>query len=87
MMEGIFQTMLFFFGVKLLLSKQDKDMSKGKRGKRANKYSTTEQELHTVVRKSERQKAREEKANQEKIKKPFEDIKLLPARDAQGGKI
>lgn len=90
MMEGIVQTMLFFLGLRVLLSQQSKDDDMGKRSKnRKNKYankSDAEQELNNVVRKSERQRLREEKQEAAKAaKKPYEDVVLPPPRDAQKG--
>lgn len=72
-MEGIFQTMLFFLGLKLLLGQQSKDkkMGRGHRGKRKhNKQEADDQRTVKEIIES-------------KPKKPFESLKLPPPRDAQ----
>jgi len=74
MMEGIFTAMLFFLGLKVLLSQKDEEM--GKRGKRKNKFRIVDENGFVIVN-----------DNSEKPKKPFENIKLPPPRDAQDGKV
>lgn len=66
--------MLFFLGLRLLLSKQPKDkgMGRGKRSRKRSKYNWQENDDQRTV-----------KDLTAKTKRPFEDIKLPPPRDAQ----
>jgi hypothetical protein len=72
MMEGIFTAMLFFIGLKVLLKQKDEEMGK-RRGKRKKKFHIVDDNGLVVI------------TNTDKPKKPFENIKLLPPRDAQDG--
>ncbi len=74
--------MLLFLGLKVLLEHKSKDKDMGKRGKRKNKYNRQEvddqREAKELIDKPS-------KVKDEKPKKPFEGLKLLPPRDAQDG--
>lgn len=85
-MEGIIQLMVFFLGVKVLLSQKDKetetkDEDMGKRGKRKNKWKNRQKEDSEVLAELITS------AKDEKPKKPYENFKLPPPRDAQNGKV
>ncbi len=77
-MEGMLDSVLFLIGLKVLLLGQkskEKTMGKGKRGKRGKRNRWQEEADDQLTVKN--------LISEEKPKKPFENIKLLPPRDAQ----
>jgi hypothetical protein len=79
-MEGIIQAMLYFLGLKVLLSQAaQKGEDMGKKNKRKKKYLSpveqADQEFAGTIK----------TLKFEIVNKPFENIKLLPPRDAQKG--
>ena len=87
-MEGIIQLMVFFLGVRVLLSQKDKeteakDEDMGKRGKRKNKWKNKQKEDSEVLA----ELISSSSTTDEKPKKPYENYKLPPPRDAQDGKV
>lgn len=76
-MEIIVGTIIFILALKMLLGEEEKNMSK--RGKRRGKRKTIDY--------VDDQETIKNMISSDKTKKPFEAIKLLPAREAQESKI
>ncbi len=81
-MEGIFETMLFFLGLRVMLSQKQKEEKMGKRGKRGRKGKWQEVDDQLTVK-----ELIDSRKKTTKTKKPFEDIKLPPPREAKSKPI